>query len=58
MLSQTDAVKQAWAATDRTLDIIVVDGKDYQATEINSLSYDAGAFTVIPLGLAQFTKTQ
>lgn len=52
MLSQTDAVKQAWAATDRTLDIIVtVDGKDYQATEINSLSYDAGAFTGDTLGI-------
>lgn len=46
MLSQTDAVKQAWTAADRTLDIIVtVDGKDYHATEINSLNYDAGAFT-------------
>lgn len=52
MLSQTDAVKQAWAATDRTLDIIVtVDGKDYQATEINSLNYDAGAFTGDTLGI-------
>ncbi len=52
MLTQTDAVKQAWAATDRTLDIIVtVDGKDYQATEINSLSYDAGAFTGDTLGI-------
>ena len=52
MLSQTDAVKQAWAATDRTLDIIItVDGKDYQATEINSLSYDAGAFTGDTLGI-------
>lgn len=52
MLSQTDAVKKAWAATDRTLDIIVtVDGKDYQATEINSLNYDAGAFTGDTLGI-------
>ena len=52
MLSQTDAVKQAWAATDRTLDIIVtVDGKDYHATEINSLNYDAGAFTGDTLGI-------
>lgn len=52
MLSQTDAVKQAWAATDRTLDIIVtVDGKDYQATEINSLNYDAAAFTGDTLGI-------
>ena len=52
MLSQADAVKQAWAATDRTLDIIVtVDGKDYQATEINSLNYDAGAFTGDTLGI-------
>lgn len=52
MLSQTDAVKQAWAAADRTLDIIVtVDGKDYQATEINSLNYDAGAFTGDTLGI-------
>lgn len=52
MLSQTDAVKQAWTATDRTLDIIVtVDGKDYQATEINSLTYDAGAFTGDTLGI-------
>lgn len=52
MLSQTDAVKQAWAAADRTLDIIVtVDGKEYQATEINSLNYDAGAFTGDTLGI-------
>lgn len=52
MLSQTDAVKQAWAATNRALDIIVtVDGKDYQATEINSLNYDAGAFTGDTLGI-------
>lgn len=52
MLSQTDAVKQAWAAADRTLDIIVtVDGNDYQATEINSLNYDAGAFTGDTLGI-------
>ncbi len=52
MLSQTDAVKKAWAATDRTLDIIVtIDGKDYQATEINSLNYDAGAFTGDTLGI-------
>ncbi len=52
MLSQTDAVKQAWAAANRTLDIIVtVDGKDYQATEINSLNYDAGAFTGDTLGI-------
>ncbi len=52
MITQTDAVKQAWAATDRTLDIVVtVDGKDYQATEINSLNYDAGAFTGDTLGI-------
>ncbi|MBD5834704.1 gp58-like family protein [Lactobacillus delbrueckii] len=52
MLSQTDVVKQAWAAANRTLDIIVtVDGKDYQSTEINSLNYDAGAFTGDTLGI-------
>lgn len=52
MITQTDAVKQAWAATDRTLDIVVtVDGNDYQATEINSLNYDAGAFTGDTLGI-------
>lgn len=52
MLSQTGAVKQAWAAADRTLDIIVtVDGNDYHATEINSLNYDAGAFTGDTLGI-------
>ena len=52
MITQTDAVKQAWAATDRTLDIVVtVDSKDYQATEINSLNYDAGAFTGDTLGI-------
>lgn len=52
MITQTDAVKQAWAATDRTLDIVVtVDGKDYQATEINSLNYNAGAFTGDTLGI-------
>ncbi|GHV97901.1 hypothetical protein lacNasYZ03_11770 [Lactobacillus nasalidis] len=52
MLSQTDAVKQAWAATDRTLDIVVKVGDvEYQATEINTLSYDAAAFTGDTLGI-------
>lgn len=52
MISQTDAIKQAWVATDRTLDIVVtIDGKDYPATEINSLNYDAGAFTGDTLGI-------
>lgn len=52
MISQTDAIKQAWVATDRTLDIVVtIDGKDYPATEINSLNYNAGAFTGDTLGI-------
>lgn len=52
MLEQSDAVKQAWQASERTLDIVInVDGTDYQATSINSLSYDAGAFTGDSLGI-------
>lgn len=52
MLTQSDAVKQAWQASERTLDIVInVDGVDYPATNINSLSYDAGAFTGDSLGI-------
>jgi hypothetical protein len=52
VLEQSDAVKQAWQASERTLDIVInVDGQDYQATSINSLSYDAGAFTGDSLGI-------
>ena len=52
MLEQSDAVKQAWQASERTLDIVInVDGTDYQATSVNSLSYDAGAFTGDSLGI-------
>lgn len=52
MLEQSDAVKQAWQASERTLDIVInVNGTDYQATSINSLSYDAGAFTGDSLGI-------
>lgn len=46
MLSQSKEVQDAWRAPQRTLDIkIVVNGKSYTATDINSLKYDSGAYT-------------
>lgn len=46
MLAQSKEVQDAWRASQRTLDIkVVVDGKTYTATDINSLKYDSGAYT-------------
>lgn len=46
MLKQIKEVQDAWRATQRTLDIkVVVNGKTYKATDINSLKYDSGAYT-------------
>ena len=46
MLKQIKEVQDAWRATQRTLDIkVVVNGKTYEATDINSLKYDSGAYT-------------
>lgn len=46
MLTQTKEVRDAWRASQRTLDIkVVVNGKTYNATDINSLKYDSGAYT-------------
>ncbi|WP_231122854.1 peptidase [Limosilactobacillus reuteri] len=46
MLAQAKEVQDAWRASQRTLDIkVVVDGKTYTATDINSLKYDSGAYT-------------
>ena len=46
MLTQTKEVRDAWRASQRTLDIkVVVNGKTYSATDINSLKYDSGAYT-------------
>ena len=46
MLTQTKEVRDAWRASQRILDIkIVVNGKTYSATDINSLKYDSGAYT-------------
>ena len=46
MLKQIKEVQDAWRATQRTLDIkVVVNGKTYNATDINSLNYDSGAYT-------------
>ncbi|MBB1099962.1 hypothetical protein H5R88_07610 [Limosilactobacillus sp. WF-MT5-A] len=46
MLTQSKEVQAAWRATQRTLDIkVVVNGKTYKATDINSLKYDSGAYT-------------
>ena len=46
MLTQTKEVRDAWRASQRTLDIkVAVNGKTYNATDINSLKYDSGAYT-------------
>lgn len=46
MLTQTKEVRDAWQASQRTLDIkVAVNGKTYTATDINSLKYDSGAYT-------------
>lgn len=46
MLTQTKEVRDAWRASQRTLDIkVAVNGKTYTATDINSLKYDSGAYT-------------
>lgn len=46
MLTQTKEVRDAWRASQRILDIkVVVNGKTYSATDINSLKYDSGAYT-------------
>lgn len=46
MLSQSDETIAAWKATERTLAVIVdVNDTKYTATDINSLKYDAGAYT-------------
>lgn len=46
MLSQSDKTIAAWKATERTLAVrVTIEGKEYTATDINSLKYDAGAYT-------------
>ena len=46
MLKQIKEVQDAWRATQRALDIkVVVNGKTYEATDINTLKYDSGAYT-------------
>jgi hypothetical protein len=46
LLTQTKEVRDAWRASQRTLDIkVAVNGKTYTATDINSLKYDSGAYT-------------
>lgn len=46
MLSQADETIAAWKATERTLVVrVTIAGKEYTATDINSLKYDAGAYT-------------
>ena len=46
MLKQIKEAQDAWRTTQRTLDIkVVINGKTYNATDINSLKYDSGAYT-------------
>lgn len=46
MLSQSDETIAAWKATERMLAVrVTIAGKEYTATDINSLKYDAGAYT-------------
>lgn len=46
MLAQSKEVRDAWRSSQRTLDIkVVVGDKTYNATDINSLKYDSGAYT-------------
>lgn len=45
MLTQSKETRNAWRASQRTLDIkVTLDGKTYGATDINSLKYDSGAY--------------
>ena len=45
MLTQSKETRDAWRASQRTLDIkVTIDGKTYGATDINSLKYDSGAY--------------
>ncbi|MCD7138845.1 peptidase [Limosilactobacillus balticus] len=45
MLTQSKETRNAWRASQRTLDIkVTIDGKTYGATDINSLKYDSGAY--------------
>lgn len=45
MLIQSKETRDAWRASQRTLDIkVTIDGKTYGATDINSLKYDSGAY--------------
>ena len=46
MLTQSKGTRDAWRASQRTLDIkVTIDGKTYGATDINSLKYDSGAYS-------------
>lgn len=45
MLTQSKETRNAWRASQRTLDVkVMIDGKTYGATDINSLKYDSGAY--------------
>lgn len=45
MLTQSKETRNAWRASQRTLDIkVMIDGKTYGATDVNSLKYDSGAY--------------
>lgn len=45
MLTQSKETRDAWRASQRTLDIkVTIDSKTYGATDINSLKYDSGAY--------------
>nr|DAY96245.1 MAG TPA: Minor structural protein [Caudoviricetes sp.] len=45
MLTQSKETRDAWRASQRTLDIkVTIDGKTYGATDINNLKYDSGAY--------------
>ncbi|MGK4058187.1 hypothetical protein AB0Y04_00440 [Loigolactobacillus coryniformis] len=59
MLFKKQAVHDAWAATERTLDFkVTVKGKNYTATDISSLSYDSGAMNGEALTLGStYTNT-
>lgn len=46
MLTQSKETRDAWRASQRTLDIkVTIDGKTYGATDVNSLKYDSGAYS-------------
>ncbi|WP_318628880.1 hypothetical protein [Limosilactobacillus reuteri] len=46
MLTQSKETRNAWRASQRTLDIkVTIDGKTYGATDVNSLKYDSGAYS-------------